>query len=143
MNLTLDEFITLLNRDLRLEYLAVIQYSQHFGMLQPQAPNLGESLKDLAGEELAHALILAEQIRRLGGVPDVRTPGARTGSDACTLISQDQRGEKDAISRYRQRIAQAEKLGREPLAHILRTILAAEERHLEILEGLKKSVAAR
>ncbi len=140
--MSLDEFITLLNRDLRLEYLAVVQYTQHFGMLNPGDANLRDALKDLAGDELAHALILAEQIRRLGGVPEVRTPRARTADKARALLLQDRRGEKGAVTRYRARILQAQALGLDSLAGILRAILAAEERHLQTLDGLMQGCGA-
>lgn len=139
MTPSLEEFITLLNRDLRLEYMAVIQYTQHFGMLNPRAAALGEQLQNLAGDELAHALILAEQIRLLGGRPDVHTPRARTSDDPLTLLGQDRRGEQDAIARYQTRIFQAEALGLDSLAQILRHILAIEERHLELLDSLISS----
>ncbi len=137
MTLTRDEFIDLLNRDLRLEYLAVIQYTQHFGMLSPAvSTEAGEQIQNLAGDELAHALILAEQIRMLGGEPEVRTPRARSADQPLTLLEFDRQGEEDTIARYQERIDQAEALGLVSLAHILRLILAVEERHLKILQKL-------
>ncbi|WP_305045189.1 ferritin-like domain-containing protein [Geoalkalibacter sp.] len=136
-----NEFIALLNRDLRLEYMAVIQYTQHFGMLNPRAVTLGEHLQNLAGDELAHALILAEQIRLLGGRPDVHSPRARTSEKPLALLAQDRKGEQDAIVRYQSRIVQAEALGLDSLAQILRHILAIEERHLELLDNLIGNVS--
>lgn len=137
MTPTRDEFIDLLNRDLRLEYLAVIQYTQHFGMLSPLvSAEAGEQIQNLAGDELAHALILAEQIRMLGGEPEVRTPRARSATQPLTMLEFDRQGEDDTIARYRDRIDQAEALGLDALAHILRLILAVEERHLKILQKL-------
>ena len=137
MKLTRDEFIDLLNRDLRLEYLAVIQYTQHFGMLSPLTDaETGEQIQNLAGDELAHALILAEQIRLLGGEPDTRAPRAKSDARPLAMLEFDRQGEEDTIARYYDRIDQAEALGLDSIAHILRLIVAVEERHLRILQQL-------
>jgi bacterioferritin len=107
----LNELIELLNKDLGLEYTAIIQYVQHSGVLT--GAEYGDIIKEIkihANEELQHALILAEQIDYLGGFPTANTPPASTSKDNREMLTQDLEGEEDAIARYKQRIMQAEAL---------------------------------
>ena len=126
----LNELIELLNKDLGLEYTAIVQYVQHSGILT--GAEYGDIIKELkihANEELQHALILAEQIDYLGGFPTVNTPPAVTSKDNREMLQQDLEGEEDAIARYKQRIMQAEALMELALGQKLREILSIEQEH--------------
>ncbi len=130
MAIELKQLIELLNRDLALEYTAMVQYAQHSGVLT--GAEYGDIIKEIkihASEELQHALILAEQIDYLGGIPTVEVPSAKVSQDNKKMLQQDLEGEEDAIARYKQRIVQTEELRELALAQQLRQILAVEQEH--------------
>lgn len=134
-SITKEQLIELLNKDLALEYTAMIQYTQHQGVLKgAMYQSIQKELIIHAQEELQHATILASQIDYLGGVPTVEVPPPRTSDDSVTMLQQDLEGENDAIARYITRIAQAEELNLYHLAQQLRNILAVEQEHAMDLE---------
>jgi bacterioferritin len=101
----------LLNKDLGLEYTAMVQYVQHSGVLTgAEYGDITKEIKIHANEELQHALTLAEQIDYLGGFPTVNVPPAAMSKDNQEMLQQDLEGEEDAIARYKQRIMQAEEM---------------------------------
>jgi len=127
---SLEQLVDLLNIDLTLEYSAGIQYIQHAAVMT--GAMYGDIIKELkvhATEEFAHAVILADQISFLGGVPTVEVGQIHTSSDNVEMLEQDLDGEYDAIKRYKLRIDQAEGLKEYALAGQLRTILAMEQEH--------------
>lgn len=135
-----EKLIELLNKDLGLEYTAMVQYVQHSGVMTGAA--YGDIIKELkihATEEMQHALMLADQIDFLGGVPTVEMPPAKVSSDNQKMLEQDLEGEEDAISRYKARIVQAEELQELALAQKLREILAVEQEHaMDLKQALGK-----
>ena len=134
-HVTKQKLVELLNRDLGLEYMACVQYTQHQGVLKgAMYQTIQKELIIHAQEELAHATILANQIDYLGGVPTVVMPLPKTSRDNVTMLKQDLAGENDAIARYSVRLKQAEALDLYHLAQQLRTILALEQEHAMDLE---------
>lgn len=133
--ITKKQLIDLLNKDLALEYTAIVQYTQHQGTLKgAMYQNIQKELIIHAQEELAHATILVAQIDYLGGVPTINVPPAKSSRDSVTMLKQDLAGENDAIARYSIRIKQAEELNLYHLAQQLRNILAMEQEHAMDLE---------
>lgn len=133
--ITKEALIDLLNKDLGLEYTAMVQYIQHQGVLKgAMYQSIAKELAVHAQEELQHAVILSSQIDYLGGVPTVNMPPASTSDDNVTMLQQDLDGENDAIRRYIERIRQAETLNLYHLAHQLRNILSVEQEHAMDLE---------
>jgi bacterioferritin len=135
MPITKEELIKLLNLDLSKEYTAIVQYTQHTGVITGAA--YGDVKKELtvhANEELQHALTLADQIDYLGGIPTVDVVPAKISQDNIEMLEQDLEGENDAIARYIQRIEQAEELKLLALAQKLREILIVEQEHAMDLE---------
>jgi bacterioferritin len=137
---TLNNLIKLLNNDLSLEYSAAIQYIQHTAVMS--GAQFGDIIKELrihANEEIAHAMILADQIDFLGGVPTVDVGKINTDKDNIKMLEQDLAGEQDAIARYKTRVRQAEELEEFALAQQLRTILAMEQEHaMDLKQALGK-----
>ncbi len=130
-----EQLIKLLNKDLALEYTAIVQYTQHQGVLKgAMYQSIQKELMIHAQEELQHATILAAQIDYLGGVPTVEVPPAKISDDNVTMLQQDLGGENDAIARYIARIKQAEELSLYHLSQQLRNILAQEQEHAMDLE---------
>ncbi|MEW6602328.1 MAG: ferritin-like domain-containing protein [Nitrospirota bacterium] len=133
--ITKQKLVELLNRDLGLEYTAMVQYTQHQGVLKgAMYQSMQKELIIHAQEELQHATILAGQIDYLGGVPTVDMPPAKISGDSVTMLQQDLEGENDAIARYIARVRQAEELDLYHLAQQLRLILAVEQEHAMDLE---------
>ncbi len=140
MAISKNKFIELLNMDLSWEYTAIVQYTQHAGVITgAQYMTIKKEMIIHAQEELAHATILADQISFLGGTPSVDIYKAGTSPDAVKMLQQDLAGEEDAIKRYTERIAQAEGLNLYHLAQNLRNILAMEQEHaMDLQEALGK-----
>ena len=140
MTVTMDKLIDLLNMDLELEYSAAIQYINHAAVMTGAA--YGDIIKELkihANEEVAHAMILADQIDYLGGSPSVRVGKILTSKDNDQMLQQDLDGEEGAIKRYKLRIEQAEELKEFALAQQLRNILATEQEHaMDLKQALGK-----
>jgi len=133
--ITKKHLIELLNKDLGLEYTAIIQYTQHQGTLKgAMYQNMQKELIIHAQEELQHATILSAQIDYLGGIPTAVMPPAKVSRDNMTMLKQDLAGENDAIARYIARIRQSEELNLYHLAQQLRNILAMEQEHAMDLE---------
>lgn len=133
--ITKEQLIELLNKDLALEYTAIVQYTQHQGVLKgAMYQSIQKELIIHAQEELQHATILTAQIDYLGGVPTIDVPTAKTSRDNVTMLQQDLEGENDAIARYITRVKQAEELNLYHLAQQLRNILSTEQEHAMDLE---------
>ena len=119
-----------LNKDLAYEYQAAIQYVQHASVISgPQFDGIQKELVVHSQEEMQHALMLSEQIDFLGGVPAVDVEERHTSDKSVEMLEQDLDGEELAIRRYKQRIAQAEKLKEYGLRRVLEDILIQEEEH--------------
>jgi bacterioferritin len=129
-----------LNKDLELEYAAAIQYINHSAVLSgAQYGDLIKEIKIHINEEIQHAMVIADQIDYLEGLPSCEVGPIRTSGDNEEMIRQDLEGEEDAISRYKMRIEQAEQLKEFALSQQLRTILAMEQEHaMDLKQALGK-----
>ena len=136
MAITKKELIELLNKDLELEYSAAIQYINHAAVMTgAQYGDIIKELKIHANEEIAHALVLADQISYLGGLPSVDVGNINVDKDNIKMLEQDLAGEEDAIVRYKVRVQQAEELQEYALSQQLRNILAMQQEHAMDLES--------
>lgn len=122
--------IRLLNEDLAGEYQAIIAYTVYSQVLKGAAYTaIAKELELHAGEELAHAIMIAKQIDYLGGMPGVTPKPVKTSSDPATMLRADLENERTTICRYRERIQQAEAMGEFALSEILRAIIVQEQEH--------------
>src|SRR4051794_28645995 len=88
--ITREELINQLNEDLAREYQAIIAYVNYSQVLKgPQYMSIAEELEKHAGEELKHALIIAQQIDYLGGMPTVTPKPVRTSEKAEDMLRFD------------------------------------------------------
>lgn len=140
MAITEKKLLELLNKDLKLEYSAAIQYINHAAVMTGAA--YGDIIKELkihANEEIMHAMILADQIDYLGGSPTVEVGAIHISDENDLMLGQDLAGEEDAIKRYKARVEQAEELKEFALAQQLRNILAMEQEHaMDLKQALGK-----
>jgi bacterioferritin len=133
--LTREQLIDELNNDLAKEFQALVQYVQHAAAMSgPQYDAIKGELVVHSNEEHAHAISLADQIDFMGGVPGVDVAQALISPDSKVMLEQDLDGELDAIARYRERIAQAERLQEYGLRRALEDILIVEEEHARDLQ---------
>jgi len=141
-SITREELIQLLNEDLSREYQAIIAYINYSQVLKgAQYMSIASELEKHAGEELAHALIIAKQVDYLGGMPTVVAKPVKTSEKAEDMLQFDLDNETETIANYRTRIRQCEALGEYALAENLRKILVDEQDHqIDLATALGKQV---
>ncbi|MGA8531290.1 MAG: ferritin-like domain-containing protein [Acidobacteriaceae bacterium] len=127
---SVKELIDALNEDLAREYQAIIAYTVYSNVLSgAQWMNIAAELKVHAGEELQHAMILADQIDYLGGMPTATPKPVKLSKKAEDMLRFDLDNETETIRNYRQRVKQAEAVGHYALAEQIRQIITQEQDH--------------
>jgi len=128
--ITREKLIALLNEDLAREYQAIIAYVNYSQVLKgPEYMSIAEELETHAGEELQHALTIAQQIDYLGGMPTVVPKPVKTSTKAKDMLQFDLDAETETIQAYRERVRQCEALGEYAMAEHIREILMDEQEH--------------
>ena len=128
--ITRTQLIELLNEDLSREYQAVIAYVNYSQVIKgAQWMTIAKELELHAGEELAHAILIAKQIDYLGGMPCVVPKAVKTSNKAEEMLRFDLDNENETIANYRIRVRQCEELGEFALAEHIRQILMEEQEH--------------
>jgi bacterioferritin len=128
--ITREQLVALLNEDLAREYQAIISYVNYSQVLKGAAyMNIAAELEVHASEELAHALILSNQIDYMGGMPTVVPKPVRTSEKAEEMLRFDLENENETIRNYRVRIRQCDQLGEYATAEHIREILLQEQDH--------------
>jgi bacterioferritin len=128
--LTREKLIDLLNEDLAREYQAIIAYVVYSQVLKgAEYMSIADELVVHAGEELQHAITLANQIDYLGGMPKVTPKPVKTSEKAKDMLKFDLDNENETIRNYRIRVRQCEELGEYAIAEHIRQILIQEQDH--------------
>jgi bacterioferritin len=128
--LTRKKLIDLLNEDLSREFQAIIAYVNYSQVLKGAAyMNIAAELAVHATEELAHAIILSNQIDYLGGMPTTIPKPVKTSEKAEDMLRFDLDNENETIRNYRRRIKQCDELGEFATAEQIRQILLQEQDH--------------
>lgn len=126
----IKELVDALNEDLAREYQAIIAYTVYSNVLSgAQWMSIAAELKKHAAEELQHAMIIADQIDYLGGMPTATPKPVKLSDKAEDMIRFDLDNETETIKNYRQRLKQAEAIGHFALAEQLRKIISQEQEH--------------
>src|SRR5215469_18291841 len=124
------KLINALNEDLAREYQAIIAYTIYSNVLSgAQWMSIAGELKLHAAEELQHAMIIADQIDYLGGMPTATPKEVKLSEKPEEMIRFDLDNETATIKNYRARVKQAEAIGDYALADQLRKIIAQEQEH--------------
>src|SRR5688572_1720926 len=98
-----QKLVDLLNEDLQTEYRSIVQYTQHIATMKGlEVQSIVPELRAHVGQELQHALILAEQIDFLGGVPSVVVPTVPVETDTMRALQLDLDLEELQLGRYRE-----------------------------------------
>jgi bacterioferritin len=126
-----EEIIRLLNEDLAREYQAIIAYVVYSQTMKgAKYQHIAKELQRHAGEELAHAIIIAKQIDYFNGTPVTTPKPVKLSDDPDDMLRFDLENERVTIIAYRERILQAEALGEFALSEALREIIVQEQEHL-------------
>lgn len=129
--ITRKQLIEGLNEDLAREYQAIIAYVNYSQVLKGAAyMNIAGELEKHAGEELQHALKVANLIDYLGGMPAVTPKQVKTSEKAEEMLRFDLENERETIRQYRRRVRQADALNEFAISESLRDILVDEQDHL-------------
>ena len=86
-------------------------------------------------EELEHALVLANQIDFLGGVPSTAVSDFEPESEPKEALIQDLKLEEVQLRRYRERVDQATELGLPDTAEALAPLLKQTQDHVHDLRS--------
>ena len=133
-NKAIQTLVDALNEDLAREYQAIIAYTVYSNVLSgAQWMSIANELKVHATEELQHAMIIADQIDYLGGMPTGTPKEVRLSEKAEDMLRFDLDNETETIRNYRQRVKQAEALGHYALAEQIRKIITDEQDHQHAL----------
>src|SRR5580692_2458835 len=93
-----ERMVELLNEDLAREYQAIIAYTVYSQTIKGAAyTDIARELAVHAGEELAHALLIAKQIDYLNGKPVTVPKEVKTSDDPKKMLSFDLENEKQTI----------------------------------------------
>jgi bacterioferritin len=129
--ITRKHMIKLLNQDLAREYQAIIAYITYSQTIKgAKFQHIAGELERHAGEELAHALLIAKQIDYFNGTPVTMPREVKQSDKAEDMLRFDLENERVTIIAYRQRIRQAEAMGEFALSEVLREIIVQEQEHL-------------
>jgi len=125
-----EQLVNALNEDLAREYQAIIAYTVYSNVLKgAQWMNIAGELRKHAAEELQHALVIADQIDYLGGMPTATPKEVKLSDKPEEMLRFDFDNETVTIRNYRERVRQAEALGHYALAEKLRQIISQEQEH--------------
>ena len=128
---TRKQLIDALNEDLAREYQAIIAYVNYSQVLKGAAyMNIAGELEVHAGEELQHALKVANAIDYLGGMPSVTPKPVKTSEKAEDMLRFDLENERVTIANYRRRVRQCDQLNEFSIGETIREILLQEQDHL-------------
>jgi bacterioferritin len=128
--ITRERLVELLNEDLAREYQAIIAYIVYSQVIKgAEFMSIAAELEKHAGEELQHAITIANQIDYLGGDPTVVPNKVKTSSKAKDMLRFDLENETNTIRAYRDRVRQCEALGEFAMAEHIRAILMQEQEH--------------
>jgi bacterioferritin len=135
-NISREKLVELLNEDLAREFQAIIAYTVYSQTIKGAAyTDIAGELAVHAGEELAHAIMIAKQIDYLNGTPVTTPKPVKLSDKAEDMLRFDLENERETILNYRDRIRQAEALGEFAISEVLRQIIAQEQEHLTDLAG--------
>lgn len=125
-----------LNEDLRLEFQSIVQYVAHVATITgPEYTSTVEELKIHLTQELAHALVLSEQVAFLGGTPATTVPEPPAVGDSKAALRADLDLETTQLERYRARVEQAAGLELPDVAEALRPLLTETQEHVRDLQA--------
>jgi bacterioferritin len=130
-----NELVKELNDDLSSEFRSIVQYVQHIATIKgAEYLSTVAELEAHVAQELRHALVLAQQVEFLGGVPTTVVPDVPSSADSREALSLDLELEQSQLQRYRDRTEQAVGMGLPDVAEALRPLLEQTQEHVRDLQ---------
>jgi bacterioferritin len=130
-----NDFVDALNDDLSSEFRSIVQYVQHIATIKgAEYLSTIAELEAHVAQELRHALVLAEQVEFLGGVPTTIVPDVPSSADSREALALDLELERSQLQRYRDRTEQAVDMGLPDVAEALRPLLEQTQEHVRDLQ---------
>ena len=133
-NVTREALIAGLNEDLAREYQAIITYVVYSQVLRgAEYMNIAGELEVHAGQELKHALAIANQIDYFNATPTILPKPVKAPTGNKEMLRADLDNENERRRNYRLRVIQCDKLGEHATAEVIRSILVHEQDHQHAL----------
>ena len=131
------KLLDLLNKGIAREIQVSIQYMwQHVLWKGVQAFAVKDELKKFAVDEMKHAESIAERLAFLGGTPTTKPEPIFVGESLKEMLEQDKKDEEGAVKLYKETIKVAQTEGDHTTVRLFKQILADEEEHLDVFNGL-------
>ncbi len=125
-----EKLLEMLNAAIAREIQVSIQYMwQHVQLSGAKGFAVKEELKKIAITEMKHAEAIAERLFYLGGTPTTKPAEIFVGKTLKEMVERDIKDEENAISLYKEIIAQARLEKDETTAFLFQNILKDEEEH--------------
>jgi bacterioferritin len=135
------KLLEMLNDAIAREIQVSIQYMwQHVQWSGVKGFAVQEELKKIAVTEMKHAEAIAERLFYLGGTPTTKPSEIFVGKTLKEMIQRDVKDEENAISLYKEIIAQARTEKDETTAFLFEGILKDEEEHHDTFTTLMEEI---
>ncbi|MGB9854904.1 MAG: ferritin-like domain-containing protein [Candidatus Bathyarchaeales archaeon] len=135
------KLLEMLNDAIAREIQVSIQYMwQHVQWSGVKGFAVQEELKKIAVTEMKHAEAIAERLFYLGGTPTTKPAEIFVGKTLKEMIQRDVKDEENAISLYKEIIAQARTEKDETTAFLFEGILKDEEEHHDTFTTLMEEI---
>jgi len=135
------KLLEMLNDAIAREIQVSIQYMwQHVQWSGIKGFAVQEELKKIAVTEMKHAEAIAERLFYLGGTPTTKPAEIFVGKTLKEMIQRDVKDEENAISLYKEIIAQARTEKDETTAFLFEGILKDEEEHHDTFTTLMEEI---
>jgi bacterioferritin len=135
------KLLEMLNDAIARELQVAIQYMwQHVQWSGVKGFAVQEELKKIAITEMKHAEAIAERLVYLGGTPTTKPAEIFVGKTLKEMIQRDVKDEENAISLYKEIIAQARAEKDETTAFLFEGILKDEEEHHDTFTTLMEEI---
>jgi bacterioferritin len=135
------KLLEMLNDAIAREIQVSIQYMwQHVQWSGVKGFAVQEELKKIAITEMKHAEAIAERLFYLGGTPTTKPAEIFVGKTLKEMIQRDVKDEENAISLYKEIIAQARTEKDETTAFLFEGILKDEEEHHDTFTTLMEEI---
>ncbi|WP_045212948.1 ferritin-like domain-containing protein [Desulfonatronovibrio magnus] len=132
------ELTELLNLALQHEHGAFVQYANHAGLLSYWLDsNHATAIKAIIADEVEHAVILSNALKKSGAEPTLAVWPPQTGDTPSRVLIQDIAAEQGAVNLY-SRILDFDM--DDDLRNNLENIVRSEQSHKEIFEGMLKEI---
>jgi bacterioferritin len=131
------KLLEMMNKAISMELQVSIQYMwQHVRIYGFDSESIGNTLKNIAIEEMKHAEAIAERIDYLGAEPTTKPAPITVGTTPEKMLTHDKNAEENTIKFYREIIAQAQSEGDIVTRRLFEDILIDEENHHNIFKTL-------